>query len=91
LAWTIEIAESAAKTLKRLDKSIQQRIARSLYRRVATLEDPRSVGEPLRGPVLGRYWKYRVGDYRIICDIQDQAIKVVVVRIGHRREGSVAK
>jgi mRNA interferase RelE/StbE len=53
---------------------------------VAALEDPRSLGEPLRGPELGRFWKYRVGDYRLICHIRDREATVLVVRVGHRRD-----
>jgi mRNA interferase RelE/StbE len=54
--------------------------------RVAQSADPRSIGEALTGSTLGSYWKYRVGDYRIIADIQDARICVQVVRVGNRRE-----
>jgi mRNA interferase RelE/StbE len=50
------------------------------------LSNPRDIGEALSGQRLGSYWKYRVGDWRIICDIQDQKILVRVLRIGNRRE-----
>jgi len=63
-----------------------KRILVFLIYRVAVLEDPRSIGEPLRGVTLGAYWKYRVGDYRLICDIEDDALKILVVRLGNRRE-----
>lgn len=53
---------------------------------MATLDDPRGIGEALHGPELGSFWKYRVGDYRLICHIQDQRIAVLVLRIGHRRD-----
>ncbi|MGD0838481.1 MAG: type II toxin-antitoxin system RelE/ParE family toxin [Polyangia bacterium] len=53
---------------------------------LAELEDPRSIGEALRGSRLGGLWKYRVGDYRIVAKIEDQLIRILVVRIGHRRE-----
>jgi mRNA interferase RelE/StbE len=53
---------------------------------VSLLEDPRSIGEALSGDKLGQFWKYRVGDWRLVCDIQDQRIIVRVLRIGHRRE-----
>jgi mRNA interferase RelE/StbE len=86
LAWKIEFDPRAQDELARLDKPIQRRIVRFLSDRVANLEDPRSVGAPLHWPTLGRFWKYRVGDYRLICAIQNQAIKILVVRIGHRRE-----
>jgi len=61
-------------------------VLRFLADRVQGSDDPRTLGEALKGPVVGRYWKYRVGDYRIICDIQDALLLVLVVRIGHRRE-----
>lgn len=53
--------------------------------RVALLEDPRTIGDSLKG-TLGGLWKYRVGDYRIICDIRDESVTVLVMRIGHRRK-----
>ena len=52
---------------------------------MAPLADPRTIGEALTGPEIGRFWKYRVGDYRLICDIQDERIVILVVRVGHRR------
>jgi mRNA interferase RelE/StbE len=54
--------------------------------RVAKLENPRSIGQALAGSKLGDYWKYRVGDYRVIADIQDGKLIVMVVRVGNRRE-----
>ena len=54
--------------------------------RVALLDDPRSIGEALHGPKLGDRWKYRVGDYRIIADIEDKIVRIYVLRIGNRRE-----
>ncbi|HVA56184.1 MAG TPA: type II toxin-antitoxin system RelE/ParE family toxin [Gammaproteobacteria bacterium] len=62
------------------------RILNLLEQRIAVLENPRTLGDPLRGPELGRYWKYRVGDYRLIASIQDESITILVVTIGHRRE-----
>ncbi len=57
-----------------------------LHERVATLDDPRSIGEALKGSRLGAFWKYRVGDYRVIANIEDGALHILVVRIGNRRE-----
>lgn len=57
-----------------------------LHERVATLDDPRSIGEALKGSRLGTFWKYRVGDYRVIANIEDGALHILVVRIGNRRE-----
>jgi len=57
-----------------------------LRERVALLDDPRSIGEALRGSRLGDFWKYRVGDYRVISSIEDGALRILVVKIGNRRE-----
>jgi mRNA interferase RelE/StbE len=86
LAWQIKFDADALKELRKLDKPIQVRLVGFLRRRVSLLEDPRSIGEALSGDKLGQFWKYRVGDWRLVCDIQDQRIIVRVLRIGHRRE-----
>ena len=82
----IEFDPDAHKELSKLDKQIQIRLVGFLRLRVSQLENPRDIGEALSGQRLGSYWKYRVGDWRIICDIQDQRIVVRVLRIGNRRE-----
>jgi mRNA interferase RelE/StbE len=86
LVWQIEFDPDALKDLRKIDKPIQVRLIGFLRSRVAALDDPRSIGEALSGQRLGSYWKYRVGDWRIICDIQDQRIVVRVLRIGNPRE-----
>lgn len=86
LAWRIEIEDKAKKELMALGKPAAKRIITFLRERVASLEDPRSMGEALKGAKLGNFWKYRVGDYRIIADIEDGALRILVVRIGNRRE-----
>jgi len=86
LAWRVELHPKAEKELLKLDRNVARKIVRFLRERVAPLEDPRSLGEPLRGPELGRFWKYRVGNYRLICHIHDPKVTILVVRIGHRRE-----
>ncbi|UGX88074.1 type II toxin-antitoxin system RelE/ParE family toxin [Phyllobacterium meliloti] len=63
-----------------------RRIMAFLGTRIALLDDPRQTGKTLRGATLGSLWRYRVGDYRIICEIQDQKLVVLVIDIGHRRE-----
>jgi mRNA interferase RelE/StbE len=85
LAWRIEFDPAAAKELRKLDRPVQQRLLGFLRLRVAPLEDPRSIGEALAGAHLGSFWKYRVGDWRLICDLQDERIVVRVLRVGHRR------
>lgn len=86
MAYRVEFDVGALKDLKNLDRQIQQRLLGFLKVRVATMANPRDIGEALAGDRLGQYWKYRVGDWRIICDIQDERIVVRVLRIGNRRE-----
>ncbi|WP_089952105.1 type II toxin-antitoxin system RelE/ParE family toxin [Limnohabitans sp. 2KL-3] len=86
MAWQIEFDPDALKDLRKLDQPIQIRLVGFLRTRVSSLTNPRDIGEALSGQRLGSYWKYRVGDWRIICDIQDQKILVRVLRIGNRRE-----
>jgi mRNA interferase RelE/StbE len=86
MAWRVELADSAAKQLRKLDPQIAKRILTFLRDRVALLDDPRSIGEALRGKELGDFWKYRVGDWRIIVDLDDGMMLITVVRIGNRRE-----
>ena len=86
MAWRIEYSKDAEREIAKLDNQIAQRIIRFMGSRVANLENPRSIGEALAGSTLGDYWKYRVGDYRIIADIQDARLIVQVVRVGNRRE-----
>ncbi len=86
MGFEIEFDPAAIDELKKLDRPVQQRLLGFLRQRVAVLDDPRAIGEALAGSRLGNYWKYRVGDWRIICDIQDRRIVVRVMRIGNRRE-----
>ncbi len=86
MGYRVEFDPEALKELKKLDRPVQQRLVGFLKTRVATLENPREIGEALAGSRLGNYWKYRVGDWRIICDIEDTRIVVRVLRIGNRRE-----
>jgi len=83
LAWRIEVTETAKKQLAKLDRQIQADIVRYLRERIAGDEDPRRYGAPLRRELAGR-WKYRVDDYRLICEIQDRKILVLVLMVGHR-------
>lgn len=85
MAWTIEYADSAKGQLRKLDPQTARRIVDFMDERIAALQDPRSTGKALTGP-LGAFWRYRVGDCRVICDIQDDALRVLVVQVGNRRE-----
>lgn len=83
MAWRVEFTESAGKQLSRLDRKAQADIFRYLEQRIATDENPRRLGDPLRKELSG-LWKYRIGDYRVVCDIQDEKVLVLVLRVGHR-------
>ena len=86
MAWRIELSDLARKNLKQLDPQAARRILSFLNDRLAKLSDPRAIGEALRGSKLGELWKYRVGDYRIIGFIEDKAVRIVVLRIGNRKD-----
>ena len=86
MAWQLELSTLARENLDQLDPQVGRRLLAFLHGRVATLDDPRSIGEALKGSELGEFWKYRVGDYRIIASIEDGALRILVVRIGNRRE-----
>jgi mRNA interferase RelE/StbE len=86
MASTIEFSPVAQKELRKLDPQTARRIVKFLNDRIAPLDNPRLIGEALTGSELGNYWKYRVGDWRIIAEIQDKALRIIVVRIGNRRE-----
>jgi mRNA interferase RelE/StbE len=83
--WTIEITRSAEKQIKKLDHQAQASIVRFLRERVQPAENPRQWGKPLQGD-KGGLWRYRVGDYRLICDIQDEKVTVLVLIVGNRKD-----
>jgi mRNA interferase RelE/StbE len=86
MAWRIEYDRSVQRDLDKLDQQVARRIVRFMGERVAKLDDPRSIGEALRGSKLGEFWKYRVGDFRIIASIEDEVLRILVVQIGDRKE-----
>lgn len=86
MAWKVELSAAADRDLAKLDPQVARRILRFLHERIAQGENPRSQGEALHGSKLGEFWKYRVGDYRLICKIEDDRVLVLVLRVGHRRE-----
>lgn len=85
MVWKIEYSSSALKSLKKLDKQQAKRIVDYLDYRVASSEDPRQFGKSLKGN-LGEFWRYRVGDYRIICQIRDNELTILAADVGHRRD-----
>jgi len=84
MAWKVELDPAVARDLDRLDPQVARRILQFLRDRVAGLENPRMIGSPLQGPKFGELWKYRAGDWRIICKIEDRYLTVLVLRISHR-------
>ncbi|MCF6266249.1 MAG: type II toxin-antitoxin system RelE/ParE family toxin [Desulfuromusa sp.] len=85
MTWQINFEDSAFKELGKLDKQVQRNILQYMRDRIAMGEDPRSFGHPLRDNLVG-LWKYRVGNYRIICTINDNEFTVLVLRVGLRRQ-----
>jgi mRNA interferase RelE/StbE len=86
MAWKVELDPAAERELGKIDPQHARRILVSLHERVAALDDPRSIGEALKGSRLGVDWKYRVGHYRVIANIEDGVLRILVVRIGNRHE-----
>ena len=84
MAWTIEYSVAARHSMKRLDRQVAQRIADYMRTRVIA-DDPRQYGRALTGGLSG-LWRYRVGDYRVICKIHDDTVCVLVLDVGHRGE-----
>jgi len=83
MAWSIEFSDDAERDFARLDNPIQRRVFRYLHGRIANAVDPRDFGKPLLHELAG-LWRFRVGDYRVLCSIQDEKLTVLVVEIGHR-------
>ena len=86
MTWTVELETAAEKELDKLDPQEAKRILRFLFERVTHLENPRSIGEALQGSKFKNLWKYRVGDYRLICSLEDNVARILVVKIGDRKE-----
>ena len=86
MAWKIEVSAGAERELSKLDPQHAKRILNFLKDRVANLENPRSIGKALQGSRLGELWRYRVGDFRLICKIEDDRVVVLVLLVGHRKE-----
>ncbi len=85
VTWIVEFDDAALKELRKLDRQAQQEILRYLRERIAVDEDPRRFGKALSRELAG-LWRYRIQNYRIICNIEDQKLTVLVVRVGHRKD-----
>ncbi len=86
MAWIIKYTESSSKQLKKLDKQAALCVLDYMDERISVLSDPRSLGKNLKGPKLGDYWRYRVGDVRVICNISDGHMTVLVIEFENRRD-----
>lgn len=84
MTWRVEWDNSAVKELRKLDRQTQQNILRYFRERIAGNDDPRRFGKALSRELSG-LWRYRVGDYRAVCSIEDENVLVLVLRVGHRR------
>lgn len=85
MAWTIELSDDAKQDLQKLDKPVQKRIVAFLQDRIKPADNPRTSGKALQGNLSG-LWRYRIGDYRLLCRIEEGVLVVLVIEIGHRRE-----
>ena len=83
--WRIEIARTAEKQIGKLDGAAQSLILRFLREKLAPAADPRQWGKALHGNKRG-LWRYRIGNYRIVCDIQDERITVLILTVAHRKD-----
>jgi len=86
MTWLIKIDKKVNKDFKKIDKKHQKTITNFLINKLSKLDDPRDIGEALKGTVLGNYWKYRVGNYRIITEIRDTELIIRVIKVGHRKD-----
>lgn len=85
MSWTVEFTPAAAKELRKLDRQTARRIGTYLQEVVSTCSHPRERGKGLTANRVG-LWRYRVGDHRVICELEDDRLVVLVVRVAHRRE-----
>jgi mRNA interferase RelE/StbE len=83
--WRIEITRTASKQITKLDRRAQEAILSFLRERLSPADNPRRWGRALQGEKRG-LWRYRVGDHRLICDIQDERITILVLELGHRKD-----
>jgi mRNA interferase RelE/StbE len=86
MAWSIELSPEFRRDLTKLGTEEAKRILKFLHERLRPMENPHIIGEPLKGSRFSGLWRYRVGDYRILCEIQDERVSIFAVQVGHRRE-----
>ena len=86
MAWRIEFSPVADRELSKLDPQHVRRVLKFLHERLTKLDDPRSIGKALQGSLLGEFWRYRVGQFRVICKLEDDRLVVLILSVGHRKE-----
>lgn len=85
MIYQVLFTERAKKDLKKMDRHTAALILGWIRKNLENCEDPRRHGKPLTANHSGE-WRYRVGDYRILAEIQDQTVTILVLTVGHRRE-----
>ena len=86
MVWKVDFTQEAQRQFDRLDPQISKRIVSVMNSRIAKLDNPRLIGAALKGSKFGEFWKYRIGDYRVIARIEDETVCILVVRVANRRE-----
>jgi mRNA interferase RelE/StbE len=86
MAWEVRLSDRARKDLKKLDRQVATRVLRFFYERIKGENDPRSIGTALEGSELGEFWRYRIGDWRAVCRIEDETVTVLVLTVEHRSQ-----
>ena len=86
MAWQIDYASTALKQIGKLDKPSAKRIIDFMAERIAMSQDPLDMGKALMGAMLGASWRYRIGDYRVVCDIQDHVLCILLIEVGNRKD-----
>ena len=85
MVWKVEFSTGARRQLRKLDNQHARRVLKFLHDRVSVAENPRFSGKALKGE-FGNYWRNRLGDYRILCHIEDKALVILVIRVRHRKD-----
>jgi mRNA interferase RelE/StbE len=83
--WTVNVSNRAEKAIEKLDNQTKLKIQHFISKQLPYIDNPRSNGKALQGNLQG-LWRYRVGDYRVICQIKDKDLIILVVELGHRKE-----
>lgn len=83
MAWPVDYTDTALRELRKLDRGMARHVVAYMDELLTALDDPRQRGKALTGPT-GGLWRYRIGRCRVICDLQDQVLRVLVLRMAGR-------